>query len=551
MTGCVHETGGIASGAKTDRERFDLWQNAALDAWERAGRRGIIEAVTGSGKTHVAYKAIKRLTKQFGPRLHPIVVVPTIPLMEQWRIGLEKVLDAPVGMQGDGQKDTFATFRNGKPVSAVVSTIHSAVSFLEDGLLNRCSRRGDRSLVIADECHHVLSQTATLYPRILDFPFDFKLGLSATVGRFQIERLGKIVYEYNLRTAVNEGVIPPFDIVNIGLSLTETEIGEYLRLENEAGETLAKVKSAYGLGGIWNESLWVELQRLARYDKDPLVLKLFALIFKKAELVYTAQQKIALAPDLIRTLVGDGRKVLVFFERIRSVQSVDSEASLRTMAMATARSLQGHQPVPCHVYHSGLTKPERKRVLGAFRLAGPSALLACRALNEGLDVPTVDAAVIVAATQNRRSMIQRIGRTLRQEAGKCRPLIAILHAKGTNDDHVRVGVDDQYFAGPARIFETDAIDCRSFIATLSQTGSPPSLWMCIYDSHRDCTDQLVPLLGEAADGPPVRIEMAHTQPMEDVIRGVLPKKGAFFFGQQRLRMGDVRRVFRKSMTTDM
>ena len=58
------------------------WQLDALAAWLRCGRRGVIEAVTGSGKTDVAIAAI---TDALDRKLFVLVVVPSRVLMEQWQ----------------------------------------------------------------------------------------------------------------------------------------------------------------------------------------------------------------------------------------------------------------------------------------------------------------------------------------------------------------------------------------------------------------------------------------------------------------------------------
>jgi superfamily II DNA or RNA helicase len=297
----------------------------------------------------------------------------------------------------------------------------------------------------------------------------------------------------------------------------------------------------------WGDALWLELHRLARDEHCPRVKSLFGKVFKKAELVYMAQQKTRLAPRLIRQLVANGRKVLVFFERIVSAESV-GEDTPRQMAITAERDLADGDRIECFIYHSELSEVERARVLDNFREAGPSALLACRALNEGLDVPTVDAAIIVASTQSQRAMIQRIGRTLRQNASKQRPLITILHARGTNDDNVRVGVDDSYFAGPARIFDTGPNEWYDVINTLSRTGDPPVRWRCIYNRDENVED-LVPRLGELANGSPVRLERSGKPVVEGVVEGVTRKPPRVVINDQNYSISDIVRVSVREVNT--
>ena len=57
------------------------WQAEALDAWRRVWRRGVIEAVTGAGKTMVGVAAVSEALSKGGQAL---VVVPTVELLHQW-----------------------------------------------------------------------------------------------------------------------------------------------------------------------------------------------------------------------------------------------------------------------------------------------------------------------------------------------------------------------------------------------------------------------------------------------------------------------------------
>ena len=54
------------------------YQLEAVEAWVKAGHRGIVVLPTGAGKTIMAIKAMERL------QAATLVVVPTIVLLEQW-----------------------------------------------------------------------------------------------------------------------------------------------------------------------------------------------------------------------------------------------------------------------------------------------------------------------------------------------------------------------------------------------------------------------------------------------------------------------------------
>jgi superfamily II DNA or RNA helicase len=70
-------------------------------------------------------------------------------------------------------------------------------------------------------------------------------------------------------------------------------------------------------------------------------------------------------------------------------------------------------PITCDISRS-----EREEALAAFRSGGVRALVSSRVLNEGVDVPDADVAIVVGGTQGEREHVQRIGRILRPSPGK-------------------------------------------------------------------------------------------------------------------------------------
>src|SRR3954464_9122292 len=96
------------------------WQLDALISWLRCGRRGVVEAVTGSGKTDVAIAAASDAVR----RGHfVLVVVPSRVLMEQWHGRLVAALpDRRIGRLGDSGTDVPSS------CDVLVATRHSAAA---------------------------------------------------------------------------------------------------------------------------------------------------------------------------------------------------------------------------------------------------------------------------------------------------------------------------------------------------------------------------------------------------------------------------------------
>src|SRR4029077_2774760 len=148
-----------------DRELY-RWQLDALVSWLRCGRRGVVEAVTGSGKTDVAIAAVADALRR---GRFVLVVVPSRVLMEQWHGRLTASLPgARIGRLGDSGKDVPAS------CDVLVATRHSAAA-------HKPKPPGPGGgLLIADECH---GMGGRVLRRALLPQYEERLGLTATLER--------------------------------------------------------------------------------------------------------------------------------------------------------------------------------------------------------------------------------------------------------------------------------------------------------------------------------------------------------------------------------
>jgi superfamily II DNA or RNA helicase len=62
--------------------------------------------------------------------------------------------------------------------------------------------------------------------------------------------------------------------------------------------------------------------------------------------------------------------------------------------------------------------PERKAILDGFRSGRFSKLATGRVLNEGVDIPDANVAIILSGSATKREFIQRLGRILRPKASE-------------------------------------------------------------------------------------------------------------------------------------
>ena len=365
----------VVSGQRPISGRFhDIelrpYQAAALDAWELADRRGVVVLPTGSGKTRTAIAAMSRV------RTSTICLVPTRVLLDQWCRELSRVYDGRVGRLGDGDRQVE---------SITVSTFESAY--------RRMHELGDRfGMLVVDEAHHFGGK---MRDEALEMSIACaRLGLTATPpadgdgAACLSELVGPVVYSLVIQDLAGR-FLADFDSVTITVDLTP---GERQRYDEEMGRFRPVFRQFQRTcpGASWTEFL-------AGAYRTPAGRRAVE-SWRRARrmLAYTEGKAAALGTLLDRH--RDAR-VLVF--------TADNETAY---AVARTRLIT---PITCDI-----GRPEREEVLERFRDGELRALVSARVLNEGLDVPAADVAIVVGGTQGQREHIQRVGRILRPARGK-------------------------------------------------------------------------------------------------------------------------------------
>src|SRR3954467_6833972 len=156
-----------STGLGSERRELYRWQLDALVSWLRCGRRGVIEAVTGSGKTDVAITAASDALRR---GLFVLVVVPSRVLMEQWHGRLIAALpEARIGRLGDSGTDIPAD------CDVLVATRHSAAARKPTPPPGSVG-----GFIVVDECHGLGGRTLR---RALLPQYTERLGLTATLER--------------------------------------------------------------------------------------------------------------------------------------------------------------------------------------------------------------------------------------------------------------------------------------------------------------------------------------------------------------------------------
>jgi superfamily II DNA or RNA helicase len=307
---------------------------------------------------------------------------------------------------------------------------------------------------------------------------------------FGAEGLGRIVHEYTFQQAFADGLVPAFELIDADVRLTDGEEEQYHRLDKQVGDQQTAVWQMHGdeLSRASPERFFQTLQAImirgakSPSEYDPTIKRYLVLLYKRAAIAYTARHKLDLADALIRVLVGEAnRKVIVFFERIESAESAGDAVELDAATalgrtLRTTTGIRGGSGFEVLLYHSGLGSDARSTALSRFAACKAGVLIACRALDEGLDIPDVDAAILVSSTQSSRQRIQRIGRVLRRGDGKKRPIVVSIHVRGTGDENI-IAEDKKLFGSVATIHRTDGLGALKLVQSLCSVepiGPPPT-----------------------------------------------------------------------------
>ncbi len=357
------------------------YQKEALDAWVRHRRSGVVILPTGAGKSYLAVLAIELVKRS------TLVVVPTLDLVSQWYDVVTRAFGIDVGIVGGGDHD----------VRGVTVTTY-------DSAYMQAERFGSRfGLVVYDECHHLPGESFLFAARASIAPF--RLGLTATLertdGRHHLldEIVGPVVYRREIPELSGQ-YLADYETVTLRVELDDAEREEYERVRRVYTAFLRSRGISFGGSDGWRRFL-IESSRSSEG--------------RQAFQAYRRQKELALgAAGKLRVLEGlmhqhRGERMLIF-----------------TQDNATAYAISRRFLVPIITHH---TKPkERSAILGGLRQGDYGAVVTSKVLNEGVDVPEANVAVVLSGSGSVREHVQRLGRILRRAEGKQAVLYEVISA---------------------------------------------------------------------------------------------------------------------------
>lgn len=398
----------VKFGLNKDIDLYD-YQIDAINRWEEQEYRGIFDMATGTGKTFTGLGAASWLLRK-KKRLAVIIVCPYQHLVEQWvedivRFGFDPIIGYSTSMQKKWKerlKDAVIDFD--LQLEDVICFVTTNATFSSDFVKKQVNKLGEDTLIIVDEAHNfgAYKLGKSLNPNI-----EYRLALSATLERHGDEEGTKLLYnyfgkkciEYGLERAIKEEKLTPYYYYPIVVHLSEEELQEYMSLSY-------KISKCCGMSN--------NLESISEAAK--------ALLIKRARIVAGAINKIDALKDIMKSYKNDNQ-MLIYCGATKPYSAGnewdDSEQSDERQIVLISRMLGVELGMKVRHFTSNENSIERENIKEQFAKADPyQALVAIKCLDEGVNIPSIKTAFILASSTNPKEYIQRRGRVLRKYPGK-------------------------------------------------------------------------------------------------------------------------------------
>ena len=386
-----------------DNIELHSYQETAIKKWMQNGGKGVFDMATGTGKTYTALGALSKLSECYNT-LAVVIVCPYQHLVEQWVEDIELFNVRPIIAYSAHSnwrqlfRDAVNAYNVGAKNNFCVITTNATFELSDfQKLLNRIKTN---LCFVVDEAHNFgASKLSSLLPE----KSRFRLALSATIERYRdeigTERLmsffGDKCIEFTLEEAIDQDFLTSYYYYPVTVYLTEDEFDEYKKI----------TKNIAKLGGGSKENC----------EKNPTVERL---LIKRARIVAGAKNKLTELLKVIKPYVNDSH-MLVYCGATKYDRSDISDDDEIKQIEQVCLVLNQEYNFKVRKFTSDENRQERAEIKEAFKEGtGLQIITAIKCLDEGVNIPAIKRAFILASSTNPKEYIQRRGRVLRKSEGK-------------------------------------------------------------------------------------------------------------------------------------
>lgn len=376
------------------------YQRVAVANWFANNGRGTLKMATGSGKTITALAIATELYHKINLQVL-IVICPYCHLVNQWareseKFGLQPILAFEDSRSWQNKLGTGlyeVRVANGRFLTIITTN----ATLMGDGLRSQLRYFPEKTLIIGDEVHNL---GAPRLGQSLPRNIGLRLALSATPERHFDEQGTETILDYfgpvlqpelTLADAIRQKALVHYLYYPILVELTAAETRKYSYLTKKIGWALSGDEK-------------VE-------ESDALT----TLLMQRARLIGAAANKLTALRELMINRLDTAHTL--FYCGDGSVEGATRKNNNRQLT-ETAKLLGSELGYRVNIYTASTSSAERERLRQQFESGQLQGLVAIRCLDEGVDIPAIRNAVILASSSNPRQFIQRRGRILRPHPGK-------------------------------------------------------------------------------------------------------------------------------------
>jgi DNA phosphorothioation system restriction enzyme len=374
------------------------YQEMAVENWFNNNGRGTLKMATGSGKTITALAIASKLVNKISLK-SIIIICPYRHLVTQWnheceRFGYKAILCFE--SRDKWINELKSRLYNVQSINDVLCVITTNATFSKEAFQSCISYFPPETFLIADEVHNLGSSNLL---SVLPKGIGLRLGLSATPERWfddtgtqgLFEYFGPILKpEFTLKDALECGALVPYFYYPVFVELEDEEIDEYIILSNQI-KKLGFLLTSKDIDNPSNNALSI-------------------LLSKRARLIGTAKNKLTELRKLMVNRLDTSHTL--FYCGDGTIEEDQSTKVLRHF-QAVCKLLGSELNYRVHSYTAETTLDEREELRLRLDSGNLQGLVAIRCLDEGVDIPSIKTAIILASSSNPRQFIQRRGRVLR------------------------------------------------------------------------------------------------------------------------------------------
>lgn len=388
------------------------YQSRAVENWEKADFKGVLSMATGSGKTLVALRSLEKCPI---PTI-ALIIVPSLDLAKQWIEEIKEEYPNNSQVRGAYAEEAGWPLKTGHLIQAFLTNINNRRKKFIITTLQTASREKflslakkipkDKMAVVIDEVHH---SGAPEFSKVFEIDASYRIGLSATPERAWddegnqaiFDYFGPQVFEYDISDAIRDGVLTQYEYLIHSIQLTYEEKEVFKEISQQIAVTLGAVRGKYP--SLKNSSIPEILDVLDRHNRE-LSIRLRQLYLNRVGLVKKAENKKEALKEIVQNY--DLKRCLVYCNDLEHL-----DECRRIIFNAGFEVLEFSSRVPAD---------ERVKVKASFaqETTGKKFLVAVKCLDEGVDLPVCDSAILISCSRSTREFIQRRGRVLRKHSSK-------------------------------------------------------------------------------------------------------------------------------------